>query len=68
MLVAQSCATLCDPMDSSQPGSSGCLGKNTGVGSHSLLQGIFSTQGLGQAIKELGKTNLFSQPSPFRDE
>ena len=44
----QSCPTLCDPMDCSQPGSSVCgifPGKNTGVGSHFLLQGIFPTQG-----------------------
>ena len=47
LLVAQSCPTLCDPMDYSlllcqwdSPG------KNTGVSSHSLLQGIFPTQGL----------------------
>ena len=48
MLVAQSSSTLCDPMDHSPPGSSvhGIpLGKNTGVGCPSLLQGIFSTQG-----------------------
>ena len=86
-LVAQSCLTLCDPMDCSPSGSS-CLGfsrqeywggfpcpppgdlpnpgikprspvsqsdtlpseppgkpKNTGVGCHALLQGIFPTQG-----------------------
>ena len=45
--VAQSCPTLCDPMDCSPPGSSvhRLSGKNTGVGSHSLLQGIFLTQG-----------------------
>ena len=45
----QSCPTLCDPMDCSLPGSSvhGILqGKNTGVGCHALLQGIFLTQGL----------------------
>ena len=40
--------TQCDPMDCSLPGSSvhGMLrspGQNTGVGSHSLLQGIFPT-------------------------
>ena len=40
--VAQLCPTLCDPMDCS-PWSS--LGQNTGVGSLSLLQGIFPTQG-----------------------
>ena len=47
-LVTQSCLTLCDPMDCSQPGSSAhgdSPGKNTGVGCHALLQGIFPTQG-----------------------
>ena len=47
MKVAQSHLTLCDPMDCSLPGSSihGILqAKNTGVGSCSLLQGIFPTQ------------------------
>ena len=38
--VAQSCLTLCDPMDF--PWNS--LGQNTGVGSLSVLQGIFPTQ------------------------
>ena len=45
-LVAQLCPTLCDPMDYSPPGSSAhgdCLGKNTGMGCHGLLQGIFPT-------------------------
>ena len=46
--VAQSCLTLCNPMDCSPLGSS-CQwdlpGKNIGVGCHSLLQGIFLTQG-----------------------
>ena len=44
VIVTQSCPTLCDPMvllccpwDSP--------GKNTGVGCHCLLQGIFPTQG-----------------------
>ena len=48
VLVAQSCPTLCNPMGCSPPGSSihgDCLGQNTGVGSLSLLQGIFPTQG-----------------------
>ena len=43
-LVAQSCLTLCNPMDRSPPGSSvdgDSPGKNTGVGCHALLQGIF---------------------------
>jgi len=51
--VAQSCPTLCDPMDCSLPGYRlpgyggpwGFPGKNTGVGCHFLLQGIFPTQG-----------------------
>ena len=47
-LVAQSCPTLCDPMDCSPPDSfdhGDSPGKNTGVGCHALLQGIFPTQG-----------------------
>ena len=43
--ATQSCLTLCDTKDCSPPGSSvrGILpGENTGVGSHSLLQWIFS--------------------------
>ena len=46
--VTQSCLTLCGPMDCSPPGSSvhgDPPGKNTGVGCHALLQGIFPTQG-----------------------
>ena len=46
--VAQSRPTLSDPMDCSPPGSSGhgdSPSKNTGVGCHALLQGIFPTQG-----------------------
>ena len=37
MKVAQSCPTLCDPMDCS-------LGQNTGMGSLSILPGMFQTQ------------------------
>ena len=47
-LVAQSCPTICDAMDSSPPGSSvhgDSPGKNTGVGGHAFLQGIFTAQG-----------------------
>ena len=41
-------STLCDPTGCSPPGSCpwDLLGKNTGVGCHFLLQGIFLTQGL----------------------
>ena len=47
-LVTQSCPILCNPMDCSLPGSSvhgDSPGKNTGVGCHALLQGIFPTKG-----------------------
>ena len=47
--VAPSCPTLGNPMDCSLPGSSvhrDSPGKNTGVGFHTLLRGIFPTQGL----------------------
>ena len=47
-LVTQSCLTFYNPMDCSPPGSSfheDSPGKNTTVGCHALLQGIFPTQG-----------------------
>ena len=43
----------CDPMDCSLPGHSvhgDSPGKNTGVGCHALLQGIFPTQGLNPGL------------------
>ena len=46
-MCTQSCPTLCDPMDCSPPRLLcpwNSPGKNTGVGCHSLLQGIFPTQ------------------------
>ena len=46
--VSQSFSALCNLMDCSLPDFSvhgDSPGKNTGVGSHSLLQGIFLTQG-----------------------
>ena len=46
--LLQSCPTLCDPMDT-QPAGLLCKldfsGKNTGLGCHALLQGIFLTPG-----------------------
>ena len=46
--VAQSCPTLCNPVDCTLPGFS-CPwdppGKNTGARYHFLLQGIFQMQG-----------------------
>ena len=46
--LLQSYPTLCDTMDSSPPGSSvhgDSPGKDTGVGSHALLEGIIPTKG-----------------------
>ena len=46
VLFSRSCLTLCNPVDDSPPGPSvwNSLGKSTGVGGHSLCQGIFLTQ------------------------
>ena len=46
--VTQLCLTLCDTMDYSPWNSPG---QNTGVGSLSLLQGIFPTQGSNPGIE-----------------
>ena len=49
----QSCLTLCNPIDCSLPGSSvheDSPGKNTGAGCHTLLQGIFPSQGLNPGL------------------
>ena len=51
--VAQLCLTLHNPMNGSPPGSSvheDSPGKNTGVGCHALLQGIFPTKGLNPGL------------------
>ena len=50
------CPTLCDPMDLSSPWNH--LGQNTGVGSLSLLQGIFPTQGLNPGLPALQADSL----------
>ena len=63
-LVAQWRPTLCDPMDCSPRGSSVCGDspvKNTGVGCHSLLQGIFLTQ-----RSNMGPPQRLSQQAPDR--
>ena len=64
-LVAQSCLTLCDPMDCSPPGSSvhgDSLSKNTGVGCHALLQGIFPTEGIKPRSLALQADSLPDEP------
>ena len=68
-LVPQSCLTLCDPMDCSPPGSSvhgNSPGKNTRVGSLSLLQGIFPSQGSNPGLPHCRKIlyQLSHQGSP----
>ena len=53
-LVTPSCLTLCNPLDCSPPGSSvhgDSPDKNTRMGCHSLLQGIFPTQGLNPGLR-----------------
>ena len=52
-LSRQLCPTLCNPMDWNQPGSfvhGDSPGKNSGVGCHAFLQGIFPTQGLNPGL------------------
>ena len=61
----QSCPTLCDPMDCSLPSSSvrgDSPGKNTEVGCHGLLQGIFLTQGLNRQLLLLLHRQVGSLP------
>ena len=56
-LVAQSCPALCKPMGCSLPSSSvhgDSPGKNTAVGCHALLQGIFPTQDWTQIFQIAG--------------
>ena len=61
--VAQSCPTLCDPMDSMWPHGPtrllhpwNFLGKSTGVDCHFLLQGIFLTWGSNPGFLHCGQT------------
>ena len=51
--AAQSCPTLCNPMDYTVHGI--LQGQDTGVSSLSLLQGIFPTQGLNPGIPHCGQ-------------
>ena len=52
MLVAQSYLTLFDPVDTKLFCPWNSQGKNTGVGYHSLLHGIFPTQGSNQGLPQ----------------
>ena len=60
MKVAQLCLTLCDPMDYNSPWNS--PGQNTGVGSLSLLQGMFPTQGLEPRSPTMQADSLPAEP------
>ena len=60
---AQLCLTLCGPMDCSLSGSSDSPGRNTGVGCHFLLQGIFPTQGSNPRLLHLQVDSLPLAPS-----
>ena len=73
-MCAQSCLTLCDPVDCSPPGSSvhgDSPGKNTGMGCYALHQGIFPAQGSNWVswVSYIGRGILYHQgplgsPSP----
>ena len=64
-IVAQWCLTLCDPMDC-KPARILCPWnspvKNTGVGCHSLLQGIFLTLGSNPGLPHCKADSLPSEP------
>ena len=59
-------STVCGPVDGSPPGSSLCPwdspGKNTGVGCHFLLRGIFPTQGSNPGLSNLLHWQVDSSP------
>ena len=64
-LVAQSCPTLCNPVDSSLPGSSvheDSPGKNTGLGCHALLQGNLPNPGIEPRTPALHVDSLPAEP------
>ena len=61
--VAQSCSTLCDPHGLYSLWDS--PGQNTGVGSFSLLQGIFPTQGLNPGLPHCRQIVLPAEPQPL---
>ena len=64
-LLLQSCPTLCNPVDCSPLGSSvhgDSPRKNTGVGCHALLQGIFQIQGSNWRLLSLLKWQVGSLP------
>ena len=65
VLVTQLCLTLCEPMDCGLPGFCpwDSPGKNTGVGSHSLLQGVHPDPGIEPESPALKGDSLPSEQS-----
>ena len=69
------CLTLCDPMDWMEPTRFLCPwnspSKNTGVGFHFLLQGLFPTQGLHPGLPRCRQTlyqlSHWERPIPLYD-
>ena len=61
VLVCQLCLTLGDPMDSS-PSDSSVPGKNSEVGCHFLLQGIFPDPRIELGSPALQAASLSSEP------
>ena len=64
-VAVKSCLTLCDPTDCSLPRllcAWDSPGKNTGVGCHSLLQGIFLTLGWKPRLLRWQADSLPSEP------
>ena len=70
VLVAQSCLTLCDPMDCSLPGSSVYGILQARILEYSFLQGIFQTQGLNLGLLHCRKIlyHLSHQGSPIEGD
>ena len=64
--VAQSCLTLCDPMDYNPQN---FPGKSTGVGCHFLLQGIFLTQGSNSGLLQCRQRRYLwgTREAPVKD-
>ena len=56
---AQSCLTLCDPLDCSPPGSSVHGIFQARIQEWILLQGIFLTQGLDSCVSCIGRQILY---------
>ena len=69
-LIAQSCLTLCNPMDCNPLGSSvhgDSPDKNTGVDCHPLLQGLFPRQGLNPGLLHWADSLLSKPPGKPTD-